>query len=255
MPQPLLLIDNLHKAYNRHPALKGLSLTVAAGEIVGFIGPNGAGKTTTIKIAAGLAFADSGSVSVAGNVLNQGPASTKAAKSALGLLPDRPYLYEKLTCREYLYFIAGLYRVPRAAATRHLDEMAARFRMNDYVDRPIDSMSHGMKQKTALAGALVHQPPVFICDEPLVGLDPHGAKEFKTLLDDLRKQNRAVLMSSHTLDLVEQVCDRVVILGHGEKLAEGTVAEIKAKAHRDATLEELFLQMTEEESTAGPAPK
>jgi ABC-2 type transport system ATP-binding protein len=252
MPQPLLLIDNLHKKYNRQPALNGVSLGVSAGEIVGFIGPNGAGKTTTIKIAAGLAFADSGTVTVAGHVLNRGPASTRAAKSALGLLPDRPYLYEKLTCREYLFFIAGLYGVARAAAARHLDEMSARFRMGDYVDRPIDSMSHGMKQKTALAGALVHRPPVFICDEPLVGLDPHGAKEFKQLLGDLRRDNRAVLMSSHTLDLVEQVCDRVVILGRGNKLAEGTVAEIKAKAHSDATLEELFLQMTEEESTTAP---
>ncbi|HEY3353663.1 MAG TPA: ABC transporter ATP-binding protein, partial [Polyangia bacterium] len=170
------------------------------------------------------------------------------ARGALGLLPDRPYLYDKLTCREYVFFVAGLYGVAAPDAARHLDDMTARFRMRDYVDRPIESMSHGMKQKSALAAALVHRPAVFVCDEPLVGLDPHGAKEFKDLIVDLKRQGRAILMSSHTLDLVEQVCDRVAILTRGRLVAEGTVAAIKHGAQRSGPLEEVFLEMTAEEA-------
>jgi len=247
----LLQIEDLSKAYRGQPALVGLSLAVHAGEIVGFIGPNGAGKTTTIKIVAGLAFADAGRVVVDGHRLEGHGAEARAARAALGLLPDRPYLYEKLTAREYVLFVAGLYGVERAAAERHLAEMATRFRMGEYVDRPIESMSHGMKQKTALCAALVHQPSVFVCDEPLVGLDPHGARELKGLLGGLKRAGRAVLMSSHTLGLVEEICDRVIILHRGRLIAEGTVAEIRERARRSGPLEEVFLEMTEEPAAAG----
>jgi ABC-2 type transport system ATP-binding protein len=248
---PLLRIEQLHKSYGGQPALVALSLEVQAGEILGFIGPNGAGKTTTIKIAAGLAFADSGRVFVDGHRLEGHGPEARAARSALGLLPDRPYLYEKLTAREYVLFVAGLYGVERAVAERHLAEMAARFRMGDYVDRPVESMSHGMKQKTALCAALVHQPPVFVCDEPLVGLDPHGARELKTLLLELKRAGRAVLMSSHTLALVEEICDRIAILHRGRLIAEGTADEIRQRARVDGSLEEVFLEMTEEETAPG----
>jgi ABC-2 type transport system ATP-binding protein len=248
----LLQLEDLSKAYRGQPALVGLSLEVHAGEIVGFIGPNGAGKTTTIKIVAGLAFADGGRVFVDGHRLEGHGAEARAARAALGLLPDRPYLYEKLTAREYVLFVAGLYGVERAAADAHLAEMAARFRMGDYVDRPVESMSHGMKQKTALCAALVHRPPVFVCDEPLVGLDPHGAREFKALVLELKREGLAVLISSHTLGLVEEICDRVAILHRGRLIAEGTVAEIRQRARGQGPLEEVFLEMTEEESaTAG----
>jgi ABC-2 type transport system ATP-binding protein len=248
---PLLRIEELHKSYGGQPALVSLSLAVQGGEILGFIGPNGAGKTTTIKIAAGLAFADSGRVFVDGHRLEGHGPEARAARAALGLLPDRPYLYEKLTAREYVLFVAGLYGVERAAAERHLAEMAARFRMGDYVDRPVESMSHGMKQKTALCAALVHQPPVFVCDEPLVGLDPHGGRELKGLLLELKRAGRAVLMSSHTLALVEEICDRVAILHRGRLIAEGTVAEIRQRARVDGPLEEVFLEMTEEVTATG----
>jgi ABC-2 type transport system ATP-binding protein len=248
----LLRIEELSKSYGGRPALAGLSLEVAGGEILGFIGPNGAGKTTTIKIVAGLAFADSGRVTVAGHVLDGAGAESRAARAALGLLPDRPYLYDKLTGREYVGFVAGLYGVGRAAVARHLAAMAARFRMGDYLDRPIESMSHGMKQKTALCAALVHEPPVFVCDEPLVGLDPHGARELKDLLLELRAAGRAVLMSSHTLGLVEEVCDRIAMLHRGRLLAVGTAAAIKERARRDASLEEVFLEMTAESVAAEP---
>jgi ABC-2 type transport system ATP-binding protein len=243
----LLDIRGLSKTYNKQSALSGLDLAVDAGELVGFIGPNGAGKTTTIKIAAGLAFADSGTVTIAGHRLEGNRPSTRAAKSALGLLPDRPYLYDKLTGREYLFFVAGLYGVPRAKAAAHLAMMSERFKMDDYLDRTVDGMSHGMKQKVALAAALVHAPPVFICDEPLVGLDPHGAKAFTDLLRELRAEGRAILMSSHTLHHVDQVCDRVVLLFQGRKVAEGTPAELKSRAGSEA-LEEAFLQMTAEDA-------
>ena len=245
---PLLRIEALHKSYGGQPALSALSLEVAGGEILGFIGPNGAGKTTTIKIVAGLAFADAGQVFVDGHRLEGHGPEARAARAALGLLPDRPYLYEKLTAREYVLFVAGLYGVGRERAERHLAAMAARFRMGDYVDRPVESMSHGMKQKTALCAALVHEPPVFVCDEPLVGLDPHGAREFKALVLELRRAGRAVLMSSHTLGLVEEICDRVAILHRGRLLAAGTVAEIRQRARVDGPLEEVFLEMTEEET-------
>ncbi len=247
MPVPLLDIRGLRKSYHRQPALSGLDLAVSGGELVGFIGPNGAGKTTTIKIAAGLAFPDAGTVTVAGHAMDGNRPSTRRAKAALGLLPDRPYLYDKLTGREYLFFVAGLYQVSRTDAVAHLEMMSARFKMGDYLDRAIDGMSHGMKQKVALAAALVHRPPVFICDEPLVGLDPHGAKAFTDLLLELRGEGRAILMSSHTLHHVDRVCDRVVMLFGGKKIAEGSPAEIKAKAG-GAALEEAFLQMTAEDA-------
>jgi ABC-2 type transport system ATP-binding protein len=242
----LLRIEELHKSYGGQPALVALSLAVEGGEILGFIGPNGAGKTTTIKIAAGLAFADAGRVIVDGHRLEGHGPEARAARAALGLLPDRPYLYEKLTAREYVLFVAGLYGVEHAAAEAHLAAMAARFRMGDYVDRPVESMSHGMKQKTALCAALVHRPPVFVCDEPLVGLDPHGAREFKALVLELKRAGRAVLMSSHTLGLVEEICDRVAILHRGRLIAEGTVAEIRQRARVQGPLEEVFLEMTAE---------
>ena len=247
MSSPLLELRGLRKAYGGQPALEALDLSVSAGEIAGFIGPNGAGKTTTIKIACGLAFPDAGTVTVNGHRLNGSDKETRAAKMALGLLPDRPYLYEKLTGREYLFFVAGLYGVKKADAAAHLKIMADRFAMHEYLDRPIEGMSHGMKQKTALAAALVHRPAVFICDEPLVGLDPQGAREFTALLGDLKKAGRAILMSSHTLHHVEQVCDRVVMLFRGRKIAEGTVAEIKTQTGATGPLEDAFMQMTREE--------
>jgi ABC-2 type transport system ATP-binding protein len=248
MPETLLKLDGVRKSFHGQMALADISLAVDAGEIVGFIGPNGAGKTTTIKIISSLTFADAGSITIAGHQLRGPGSEARAARAALGLAPDRPHLYDKLTAREYILFVAGLYQVTRTDALRHLESMAHRFQMTDYLDRPIESMSHGMKQKTALSAALVHAPPVFVCDEPLVGLDPHGARQFRGLLADLRHQGRAVLMSSHSLDLVEQVCDRVIIISRGRAIGEGTVSEIKTRARLSGALEEVFLQMIAEDT-------
>ena len=215
------------------------------GEILGFLGPNGAGKTTTLRIAAGLLAPDAGDVRVAGASLASEPAR---AKAGLGFVPDRPALYERLTGWEFLEFVAALHRVEAATAEERARALVARLELAEAADQVIESYSLGMRQKISIAAALLHDPPLLMLDEPMVGLDPRAARALKDLLRERAERGLGVLVSTHLLEVAERLCSRVVILQSGRKRAEGTLDELRGP-DRGATLEDVFLALTREAGT------
>ncbi|HEY0371548.1 MAG TPA: ABC transporter ATP-binding protein [Thermoanaerobaculia bacterium] len=240
----MIEIQDLTKRYGDFTAVDGLSLTAAAGEIFGFLGPNGAGKTTTIRIISGLSLPTSGTVRVNGiDVIED----AVRAKSVMGYVPDRPYLYEKLTGRELLHFVADLYRRDWSECEPHALEMLRYFDLGDWIDARIDNLSHGMKQKLVLVSALVHDPAVLVIDEPMVGLDALAQKQVKILLRNLARAGKTVFLTTHTLSVAEAVCDQIAIINRGRIVASGTTAELK----KDAALEDAFLALTYDTATAG----
>jgi ABC-2 type transport system ATP-binding protein len=241
MPTAPLQITDLTRRYGAVTAVDGLSLEVRAGEILGFLGPNGAGKTITLKVAAGLLKPDTGEVRVDGVLLSAEP---RAAKARMGLVPDRPWLYDKLTAREFLEFIAALYELPPGAAARRADHLLERLDLGDAESDLIETHSLGTRQKVAIAAALMHEPRLLMLDEPLSGLDPRAARVLKDLLREHAEAGGGVLVSTHLLEVAERLCDRVAILHHGRRVAEGTLSELRG-ARADATLEDLFLEMTQ----------
>ena len=238
-----LRVADLTRRYGNFTAVDRLSLEVRPGEIVGFLGPNGAGKTTTLRVCAGLLRPDLGEVLIAGVSLTREPLS---ARAHLGFVPDRPCLYERLSAREFLDFVGAIYDVPGDLATRRAEELLDRLELAAVAAEPIETYSHGMRQKVSLAAALLHDPALTMLDEPLTGLDPHGARTLKDLLRERAGRNLGVLVSTHLLEVAERLCDRVVILHRGEKRAEGSLAELK-RGRADATLEDVFLELTREE--------
>jgi ABC-2 type transport system ATP-binding protein len=234
----MIEIRNLTKKYGDFTAVDDISLTAVPGEIFGFLGPNGAGKTTAIRILAGLSLPTSGSVAVAGHdVVTDG----LAAKAVTGYVPDRPYLYEKLTGRELLQFVTNLYRKEwKEAEPRALAHLRY-FSLDDWIDARIENLSHGMKQKLVIVSALVHEPDVLIIDEPMVGLDALAQKQTRLLLRRLADEGKTVLLTTHTLTVAEAVCDRLVILNRGRIVASGTTAEVRKER---AALEDVFLELT-----------
>ncbi len=229
----------LTKRYGDLLAVDSLDLSVAPGEIFGFLGPNGAGKTTTIKMLTGLLRPTAGRALIGGYDIQEQPL---AAKALIGYVPDTPFLYEKLTGREFLRFIARLYDLEAEPAGRRADELLRFFNLEDRADDLIQSYSHGMRQKLALTAALLHEPRAFFLDEPTVGLDPRSARQVKDLLRHLARQGTAIFMSTHILEIAERMCDRVGIIDHGRLIACGTMAELRAGG--DASLEDIFLQLT-----------
>lgn len=240
----MIEIHDLTKRYGDFTAVDGLSLTAAAGEIFGFLGPNGAGKTTTIRIVAGLSLPTSGTVLVNGVDVIQDPVR---AKSILGYVPDRPYLYEKLTGRELLHFVADLYRKDWRECEPRAVDLLDYFDLGDWIDARIENLSHGMKQKLVLVSALVHDPTVLVIDEPMVGLDALAQKQVKILFRNLANAGKTVFLTTHTLSVAEAVCDRIAIINRGRIVASGTTAELK----KDAALEDAFLALTYDTQTAG----
>jgi ABC-2 type transport system ATP-binding protein len=236
---PAIVADGLRKSYGSHEAVKRVDLRVRPGEIVGFLGPNGAGKTTTIKMLTGLLRPSGGTASIAGHDIQREPI---AAKSCFGYVPDTPKLYGKLRGGEFLRFMARLYRVPAEAAERRAAELLRLFELEDAAHDLVEGYSHGMQQKLALAGALVHDPQVLFLDEPTVGLDPRSARVIKDLLVQLRGRGVAVFFSTHILEIAERMCDRVLIINQGEIIAAGTVAELRGEG--SGTLEDIFLRLT-----------
>jgi ABC-2 type transport system ATP-binding protein len=232
-------IRGLTRRYGSVVAVSGLDLTVRSGEVLGFLGPNGAGKTTTLRIAAGLLKPDEGEVWVGGVALGKEPL---LAKARLGFVPDRPFLYERLTAREFLEFVAALYRVAPGTAAARAEELIARLELGEVAGQLVETYSLGMRQKLSLAAALLHDPALLMLDEPMVGLDPRGARALKDLLRERAARGLGVLVSTHLLDVAERLCDRVVILDRGLKRAEGSLAELRGG--RDASLEDLFLELT-----------
>ena len=250
MNAALSLIEtrNLVKRYGDKTAVNNVSFDVKAGEIFGFLGPNGAGKTTTIKIIVGLLRPTSGTVSVAGYDVQQQPIPAKAAS---GYVPDTPNLYAKLSGRELLRFVGDLYNLDRQLATRRVDELLRTFDLTAAADDTIDSYSHGMQQKTALAAALMHDPKVLVLDEPTVGLDPKSARLIKDILRQMAERGTAVFLSTHILEIAERMCDRIGIINRGELIAVGTMDELRAlDKSGQASLEDIFLGLTGGAETA-----
>jgi len=236
----MIKLTNLTKRYGNLIAVKSIDLEVKAGEIFGFLGPNGAGKTTTIKMMAGLLQPTGGSVAIGGFDVQKEPLQ---AKAITGFIPDRPYLYEKLTAGEFMRFVAELYTMPTADG--RIDELLSLFGLTDWAGELVENFSHGMKQRLVMASSLLHRPKVLVVDEPMVGLDPRGARLVKDLFKDLASQGVTIFMSTHTLEIVEAMCTRVAIINKGEIIAGGSVEELGRLARMENShLEPIFLKLT-----------
>jgi ABC-2 type transport system ATP-binding protein len=238
----MIELSGLTKRYGKFTAVDGISLTIPAGELFGFLGPNGAGKTTTFRMIAGILKPTSGSIRIAGISLDEQP---MAAKSRLGFIPDRPFVYDKLTGAEFLRFVAALYGQGGALIERRIDELLELFELTPWKNELTEAYSHGMRQKLIISSALVHRPEVIVVDEPMVGLDPRSARLLKDLLREFVDRGGTVLMSTHTLEIAEAMCDRIAIIQSGRIAAAGTMDELRAETSSgDASLEELFLKLT-----------
>jgi ABC-2 type transport system ATP-binding protein len=240
----MIEINQVTKQYGTKVAVRDLSLQVPAGELFAFLGPNGAGKTTTIKMMVGLLFPTAGTVRVGGfDIVREGD----RARRLLSYVPDQPYLYEKLTGREFLQFIADMYGMEPAHGRRRMDEVIGLFGLADFVDDLTERYSHGMRQRTVFAAALLHEPRVLIVDEPTVGLDPRSVRLLKDLLRREANGGTTVFLSSHSLDVVEELADRIAIVDHGRLISCGTLEALRRQAAVDGSLEEVFLTLTAEE--------
>ena len=237
----LIQTQDLVKRFGEKTAVDQVTFQVAAGEVFGFLGPNGAGKTTTIKMIVGLLQPTSGSVKVAGFDLQEQPLQ---AKAVCGYLPDTPNLYPKLSARELLRFVGDLYEINNEQIERRSKEMLNLFELADAADDPIDTYSHGMQQKTALASALLHDPQVLVMDEPTVGLDPRSARLIKDILRQLAERGAAIFLSTHILEIAERMCDRIGIIDEGKLIAVGTMQELRASGKGETSLEDIFLNLT-----------
>jgi ABC-2 type transport system ATP-binding protein len=244
----MISIRNLTKYYGRTAAVLDLDLEIPRGELFGFLGPNGAGKTTTIKILSGLLRPTRGTAVIGGHDILK---ESSRAKAITGLIPDQPFLYEKLTGREFLFFVAGLYRMDSDEARREADRLFQLFRLEEVSEDLVESYSHGMRQKLTFASALIHSPEVLIVDEPMVGLDPRGGRLVKHLLRNFCKEGGTVFMSTHTLEVAEKLCDRVGIINEGRLAAVGTMKELQKLADgAQEKLEDIFLKLTADEEMA-----
>lgn len=239
----MLKIEGLVKVYsgNGVRAVDGLSLELKKGEIFGFLGPNGAGKSTTIKCITGILPLTEGKIEINGHDLKSNPIS---AKQSFGYVPDQHVVYSKLTGAEYVNFMADIYGVPTDIRKKRSAELFDLFHLTEAKDAPISSYSHGMAQKVSVIGALIHDPDLWILDEPLTGLDPQAAFELKELMRAHCRKGKTVFFSSHVLDVVEKLADRVGIIDDGRLVAVGTVDELKSS--QDASLEDVFLKITGE---------
>ena len=250
----MIELRNVVKTYGSHTALHGLELSVPRGELFGFIGPNGAGKTTTIKIIGGIMAPTSGAVTVAGIDMSRDPV---AAKQRIGFIPDRPYLYEKLTGLEFMQFTADVYGVPATVFRDKARDLLGMFALADWGEELIESYSHGMKQRLIMCAALLHDPELIVVDEPMVGLDPVAIRMVKNLFRDLAARGITIFMSTHTLAVAEDICNRIGIIHRGRLIAEGRLEDLRRDiAGGAADLEAVFINLTQspEGSPAGAAP-
>ena len=238
----MIRIEGLTKAYGKFVAVDNIDLHVPRGELFGFLGPNGAGKTTTMRIVAGIMRPTRGQVWLGGDNVITHP---NQAKQRLGFIPDRPFVYDKLTGAEFLRFVAGLYGQDGDTVERRIAELLEVFELTSWQDELVEAYSHGMRQKLIISSALIHRPECIVVDEPMVGLDPKAARLLKDIFRQFVEKGGTILMSTHTLEIAEAMCDQIAIIQHGKIIAAGTVNDVR-RQHKagDASLEELFLKLT-----------
>jgi ABC-2 type transport system ATP-binding protein len=247
----MIEFDQVRRSYGDRVAVERLDLRVAAGEVYSLLGHNGAGKTTTLRLLVGLLRPEAGSVRVGGyDVVTQ----TRLAASLIGYVPDQPFLYDKLTGREFLQFVAQMHGLDPSLGSRAIDREIERFELQEFADELAERYSHGMKQRTVFASAMLNAPRALVLDEPLVGLDPHSIRLVKDLLCAEAKAGMCVLMSTHTLATAEEISDRLGIMSHGRLLFDGTIAELRKRFPLgNESLETMYLTMTETAPLASPS--
>ncbi|MDT8436883.1 MAG: ABC transporter ATP-binding protein [Gemmatimonadota bacterium] len=238
----MIELEGLCKRYGTFTAVDGITLRIRPGRIFGLLGPNGAGKTTTLRMLAGILEPDEGTVRIGGHDLAREP---RRARALLGFVPDRPFVYDKLTGVELLRFAAGLHGMSGPEVEARIDELLELWELAPWRDHLVEAYSHGMRQKLILSSALVHRPRALVVDEPMVGLDPRSARILKDLLRAFADRGGTVVVSTHTLELAEVVCDELAVVDHGRVVAAGTLADLRTAARsEDAGLEEVFLRIT-----------
>lgn len=242
----MIILNELTKKFGELTAVDRLNLTVSSGELFGFVGPNGAGKTTTLRMMAGVLKPTSGRIIIDNKDLAENPLE---CKKIIGFIPDNPFLYEKLTGRETLHFIAGIYKLPQDGLEKRIEHLFELFEIDSWRDELIESYSHGMKQRLVMASTLIHQPKVIIVDEPMVGLDPKATKMVKGIFRSLCQRGITIFMSTHTLQIAEEMCDRIGIINQGKLIALGTMKELREMSGLPAKeLEAVFFRLTGEEN-------
>jgi ABC-2 type transport system ATP-binding protein len=248
----VIRFEGLKKAYGPLVAVDDLRFTIEAGCVFGFLGRNGAGKTTTIRMMMGLLEPTAGTVLLGGHDVRRAP---EAAKALTGYLPDHPFLYDKLTGSEFLRFAAGLRSLGRRDGERRAAELLEQFGLARQATELIETFSHGMKQRLALAAGLLHRPRILVLDEPMVGLDPQGALEFRRLLGRLAADGVTIFLSTHSLAVAEELCGKIGIMERGRVVALGTLDELRAQRSDadDASLETVFLEILGAEATTNGA--
>ena len=240
----MIQLEQLTKKYGTFTAVDALDLHVPAGQLFGFLGPNGAGKTTTLRMIAGILRPTAGRIRIGGIDVVQQP---NEAKARLGFIPDRPFIYEKLTGMEFLRFVAGLYGQQGPAVEHRGRELLGLFDLEDWRDELVESYSHGMRQKLIISSAFVHRPDVIVVDEPMVGLDPKAARTLKDVFREYARRGHTIMMSTHTLEVAQNLCDRIAIIRRGRVAAAGTMDELRRNAESGAEgLEDIFLRLTGE---------
>ena len=238
----MLQIKNIVKKFGSFSAVNGINVYINQGELYGFLGPNGAGKTTTIKMIAGIYAPTSGSILINGNDISKNPVK---AKLQIGYVPDQPYLYEKLTGREFLYFSGGLYDLDKKTIQNRIDELVDILNIESWLDKRTEEYSQGMRQRITIASALLHNPKLIVLDEPMVGLDPQSAVLVKKILNKKVTEGASVFVSTHSLSFAEEICSRIGIIKAGTMIYEDKREAIETiKTNLNSNFEEVFLELT-----------
>lgn len=238
----MLKIENLTKSFGSFKAVDNISLHIQEGDLFGFLGPNGAGKTTTIKIITGLYAQTNGKVRIDNIDIEE---NHLEAKKRIGYIPDQPFLYEKLTGNEFLFFSGGLYKIPKQKLKNKIDELIETLNIGEWINKRTEEYSQGMRQRITIASALLHEPRLIIVDEPMVGLDPQSAHIIKRLFKDLTTNGTAIFMSTHSLNVVEEICNKVAIINKGKIIFNDNINKLyELREDMDSSIEQIFIQLT-----------